>query len=92
MTGSRTVSKKGQAKRDLADRAKAYWSARPAVERVQKHLERLNLPTTSRSERLVLWRLISSAALDAHGVELAQLESLKVPVADPSILPGGVVG
>jgi hypothetical protein len=42
---------------------------------------------------LVLWRLISSAALDAHGVELAQLEELKVPMADEALnlpIAGGV--
>lgn len=80
------------AKVEAEDRGRAFSEAWPAVKRIRKHLDRLGHPRTSRVDRLALWRLVSDAALTAWEQEVQQLDSLNFAVADPSILPGGVVG
>lgn len=79
------------ARREQKERGEAFSKAWPAVRRVQWYLKALGNPGTSRSDRLMYWRHVSDAALTAWEQEVQQLDSLNFAVADPSILPGGVV-
>lgn len=55
----------------------------PSVLRVKSAL--LKLETAGSSERVRLWRSIADCALNAHDVELRQMEALKFPMADPAL-------
>lgn len=70
---------------EAQDRGKVFTEAWPAVRRVQKHLALLGIPSTSRIERLRLWRLVSDAALQAWEIEVQQLDSLNSLKADPAL-------
>lgn len=67
------------------DRGRAFSSSWPIVRRIQKHLDRLGHNGTTRADRLVLWRLLSDAALDAWEKEVSELDSLNSLKADPSM-------
>ena len=71
------------AKADMAYRDKMYWSEKPALERINAHLVRLMRCSTSRTDRMILWRLIIDAALAAHEQEVQELDSLNFVQADP---------
>lgn len=70
---------------EMAYRDKLYWSEKPAVERIEAHLVRLMRCSTSRTDRMLLWRLIIDAALAAHEQEVAELDALCSLKADPSL-------
>lgn len=75
--------KQRQQRVEMAYRDKLYWSEKPAVERIEAHLVRLMRCSTSRTDRMLLWRLIIDAALAAHEREVGELDSLNFVQADP---------
>lgn len=56
------------------------------VERIRSYLSGIEKGGYSRNSRLMLWRLLISAAHDGFEAEVSELESLSVPMADPAIL------
>lgn len=76
--------KQRQQRVEMAYRDKLYWSEKPAVERINAHLVRLMRCSTSRTDRMMLWRLIVDAALAAHEQEVQQLNDLNSLKADPA--------
>lgn len=56
-----------------------------ALDRIRFFVNKLADPRTKRSVRLECWRLISSAALDAHEREVQEVDSLNSLKADPAL-------
>lgn len=81
-----TTSNQKRANRERTERARWFHLDKPPVERVRQHLERLSRPSTPVSDRIVLWRLIQGAALEAHDQEVRKMDELKAVFADPELL------
>lgn len=79
-----TVAQRAAKVEKLA-RTRAFTSSWPVVRRIQKHLERLGHNETRRTDRLMLWRLISDAALSAWEREVQELDSLSSIQSDPAL-------
>ncbi len=55
------------------------------LDRIRFIIAKLGDPHTKREERLACWRLISSAALDAHEKEVQEGDAINSVKADPSL-------
>lgn len=69
---------------EAQDRGAAFTAAWPVVRRLQWRLKQLANPSTSRLDRLMVWRSISDAALCAWEKEVTELDSLNTLKADPA--------
>lgn len=56
-----------------------------ALDRIRFFLAKLSDERTSKRDRMACWRLISSAALDAHEQEVQQFSEATFVMADPSL-------
>lgn len=65
-----------------------------ALDRIRFFVGRLSDAKMARSQRMECWRLIISAARDAHEAEVREQDELNSVVADPIITEaaGGIVG
>lgn len=56
-----------------------------ALDRIRFFVAKLSDPQTNRTERLACWRLISSAALDAHEKEVQEGDAINLIIeTDPA--------
>jgi hypothetical protein len=58
---------------------------KPALDRIRFFVAKLSDERTTQSERFACWRLISSAALDAHEREVQEMNELNAVMADPAL-------
>ena len=60
----------------------------PAIARIRSYLDQLENPKTSAEHRLAHWKLIISAAYDAHELEVQQLDVANRPTLESATAGG----